>query len=471
MNMKFLAHRDRAWRAALALVLVGGLAPLSAALAQPSIVSTIPANAATGVSPSAPVVFTFSTAMDTSLTTAQFFDTSGSSPAATASWSTDGTRMTNTPTPPFPNNDMVFWIVSGQDVAGNSLFQPSSGMFTTGSSGGGGGSGTNKITTFGVGTLWFFDQAGSGAPTPDPEISYSFEALTTLASNRTATSISLTLPTGAVTNLQSIPTKPEDFNLLEFGTNLASFQAAYPSGDYLFNVQAAVSNQTRTVTLPASLTQPSVPHAANFTAAQAVDATQPFTLDWDAFVASAATASIGLEISNPHTGQMLFSNGFPATATSALIPAGTLQAGSNYSATLTFDNVLGSTNATDATVAFRATLTRFTVTTTGGGATGTLVLTNAAWSAGTFSFDVASPPGQTFTVEYLHHFAGWQLDHAAGDQQPRWPGEDHRSASCRKPLSLLPGRDSVKAATSSGGPLTPALSPFGRGEAEASAVS
>ena len=40
--------------------------------AQPVIVSTVPANGASGVSPSAAVVFTFSEQMDTALTVAQF---------------------------------------------------------------------------------------------------------------------------------------------------------------------------------------------------------------------------------------------------------------------------------------------------------------------------------------------------------------------------------------------------------------
>ncbi|MEJ0091378.1 MAG: Ig-like domain-containing protein [Limisphaerales bacterium] len=46
------------------------------ALAQPTIISTIPASGATGVSPVAAVVFTFSTAMDADadVTFAQFYD-------------------------------------------------------------------------------------------------------------------------------------------------------------------------------------------------------------------------------------------------------------------------------------------------------------------------------------------------------------------------------------------------------------
>src|ERR1700757_361016 len=44
----------------------------SPAQAQPTIISSVPPLLATGVSPSAPVIFTFSAAMDTNATSAQF---------------------------------------------------------------------------------------------------------------------------------------------------------------------------------------------------------------------------------------------------------------------------------------------------------------------------------------------------------------------------------------------------------------
>jgi len=87
--------------------------------AQPTVVSTVPANMATGVSPVAPVVITFSTAMDTNATTAEFLAGISYPPVSltmTVTWSPDQSRMTNTPTPTFPINTMIMWSVDGQDT-------------------------------------------------------------------------------------------------------------------------------------------------------------------------------------------------------------------------------------------------------------------------------------------------------------------------------------------------------------------
>ena len=56
------------------LLLAGWLSSSLWAHAQPTIVSVVPTNMATGVSCTAPVVITFSEAMDTNVTAAQFMD-------------------------------------------------------------------------------------------------------------------------------------------------------------------------------------------------------------------------------------------------------------------------------------------------------------------------------------------------------------------------------------------------------------
>jgi hypothetical protein len=114
--------------------LIALLASLVAAQGQPTIVSVVPTNGATGVSGDAPVVFTFSTAMDTAATVALFYSESGlvlTSP----SWSADGTRMTNTPSSSFPGNSTITWLVMGQSTQGAMLGGTTTGSFTTGSGG------------------------------------------------------------------------------------------------------------------------------------------------------------------------------------------------------------------------------------------------------------------------------------------------------------------------------------------------
>jgi hypothetical protein len=92
-------------------------------------------------------------------------------------------------------------------------------------------------------------------------------------------------------------------------------------------------------------------------------------------------------------------NALNGTATSVVIPAGTLQAATNYLAAVTFFRLIANSNTTYVTEAFRATTTMVTLSTSSG-ATVPLVLTNATWTSGVFSFDVTSAAGQTLTVEY-----------------------------------------------------------------------
>ena len=371
--------------------------------AQPVIVSTVPANGASGVSPSAAVVFTFSEQMDTVLTFAQFFD--ASSPftplPVNSSWSANDTVLTCTPSPPFPSGKFIVWTVEGESLIGDPLEGETSGFFTTGSGGTGTGSGTNRISAFSIAKLHFYQQTSANAPALDPDVPYLFGASTLLASNRTANSVSLGFPTGASTNLSQDFAHPESFFLAVLHSNLATFNTTVPAGNYLFNVVAPNSNQQVTVNLPASMVHPNAPRIANFAAAQAVNASQPFQLSWDAFQGGTAndhiSVSIGDTFETPAAGLPGALNG---TATSVTIPAGTLQPNSNYTANLTFYRFTGTSNASYTTSASLSTTTEFPLVTSGGGGTGPLILTNAVLATGVFRFNVLSSPGQTFAVEY-----------------------------------------------------------------------
>lgn len=122
------------------LALVAFLALPAAVCGQTIVTSSVPTNGATNVSLSAPVVLTFSAAMNTAITTAQFINSSVPPPntlTVTRTWSADGTRLTNTPNPPFPANKVISWLATGQDTLGRPLGVPFSGVFMTGGGGGG----------------------------------------------------------------------------------------------------------------------------------------------------------------------------------------------------------------------------------------------------------------------------------------------------------------------------------------------
>lgn len=382
------------------LILTWALMFALTAGAEPTITSPPPAD---GVSPSAPLVFTFSEAMNPALTQIDFFDfTTFETWNTTPVWSSGNTVLTCTPTPAFIAGHQIVWSASGESALGDPLGGTPGGVFTPGS---GTGSGANAITVFSVGKVHHYNQTSSGAPTLDPATPYGFSGMTALASNRTASSVNLTLPTGSVSNLFHLPPPQAEIFLLPVShTSLSTYDATFPAGNYTFFVQATASNQTVVVNLPstASLPQPGVPHLTNYPAAQAVNPNQPFVLGWDAFPGGAATNYIFVEIGtnsayrSPDPGMP---GALPGTARTFTIPAGILQPNTSYFSRVGFYNFAGATNASYAAAAYRATFTEFSLVTIG---TSPLVLTNANWSAGGFSFDVLCTNGQTVTIEYTN---------------------------------------------------------------------
>jgi hypothetical protein len=383
------------------LAIVFFLASLHLALAQPTIISTIPSNGATGVATNAAVVFTFSTAMDTTATTAQFFDVTASfTPASVIPvWSMGDTVLTCTPSPAFSINHNIEWIVSGQDTIGNPLGGVPVGSFTTGSGGGGGSLNTNAVTTFVVGKSWNYDQTNASAPSLDPIVPYLFNGATSLASNRTATSVTLTLPTAGVSNLVNLVYSWDYVLPGAYNTNLTTFNATFPAGNYVFNVHSNAANQQVTVNLP-NYAQPNAPHVSNYAAAQTINPSLPFTLTWDAFTGGGSTDYVSVVIGTLfQTGGFGQTNALHGTATSVTIPANTLSASSNYNASLAFYHAVITTNGNYVTEAFVASYTSFTIATAGSSAAAP-VLANAAWSGGVFGFNILTSPGQMVTVIY-----------------------------------------------------------------------
>ncbi|NOS71786.1 MAG: hypothetical protein HOP33_17890 [Verrucomicrobia bacterium] len=381
---------------------------LQAAQANPTIISPLPAN---GASPSAAFVFVFSEPMDTAFTGVDFINIVYFTNFTTSDvWSGGNTILTCTPSPAFPANQLIVWSAFGQNPNGDPLDEPTGGFFTTGGGSGGGGSGTNAITTFSVGKVHHYQQTSAGAPTLDPTTPYGFSGVTSLSSNRTATTATLTTPTTAVYNLFHLPPPSAEIFLLSTNiTSLSTFDAAFPAGNYSFFVQAATSNQTVVVNLPTtnSMAQPNAPHLTNYLAAQLVNPNQAFVLGWDAFPGGTAAdyidVDVGSEFGSPNPGLPGALTGAARTFT---IPAGTLLPNTTYSSQVGFFRFVGATNANYVTAAYRATYTEFSLITTG---SGQLVLTNASWTPGTFSFDVLCSPGQV-TVEYRTNLATgvWQ---------------------------------------------------------------
>lgn len=379
------------------------LASLGQALGQPTIVSTVPAKGATGISPTGLVVFTFSTSMDTNRTTVQFYTSIPTPPysytyAMSNSWNATSNVLTCLPVSAFMVPAQIVWTVTGFDPSGNRLAGTKVGYFFT-SETVGGGSGTNAFSTFVIGRADLYGQAGNAQPTPNVVEPYIYLATTTLASNRTTTGITLTFPSSGVSNLVQNPGAPENWTFGGYMTNEATLETNFPPGNYTFTVNATASNETVVVPFPASLVQPNAPHLANSVAAQAVDSSQPFTLQWDAFVGGTATDYIVAVLTTNWQSPNIGSPGaLDGTATSVTVPAGTLAPGTTYSASIGFSHAVLATNGTDATYVYRASVTQFVLITKPATVTAPPVVTNAGWTGGVFGFDLLTASGQTVTV-------------------------------------------------------------------------
>lgn len=259
--------------------------------------------------------------------------------------------------------------------------------------------GTNATTAFVIGKSYLNLQNSAGAPTTNPFPTSSFIASTSLSSNQSANTVSLTLASGGTSNLLYTIVNPGEYLFIDNETNRAQFESIFPEGDYVFDARAVSSNEQVTVTLPASMPQPNAPHVSNFDAAQSMNPSQDFTVNWDPFMGGTAADLVFLSV-----GYNAFQTPSPGTngalnglATSATIPAGTLVPNSNYVAQLSFFHVTGTSNATYTTGAYRVTVTQFHINTSGTGSPAPLI-SNPIWSGGAFSFDVATSPGIALKV-------------------------------------------------------------------------
>ena len=395
---------------AVACLLLGGWA----AQAAPTILSTVPANMASGVSPTAAIVFTFSEAMNPSATTVEVLDTAPPYPYLTTSsaWSGGNKVLTCSPAPSWPVGHMIIWMVTGENPSGTTLGDPTEGMFTTAATST--GCDTNaSMLSFTVAKGWIYEQASTSTPVLNTSSPYCFLACMSLPCPRNATNVSLQWLAEPPHNMTFSPI-PGHLTLTDCSyANQATFEAAYPPADYTFNVQSTSSNQQVTVNLPSGLTQPAAPHLTNFLAAQSINPAQPFVLGWDAFPGGTTADCIYVEIyggvfQTPALGMAGALNG---TATSVVIPAGPFEPNGHYSGCVSFYHYQMVTNgASHISLAYRGSTTEFSLS-TGDGSAYCPVVTNAGWeAAGVFKFEVACPISQPLVAEWSTnlHASQWQ---------------------------------------------------------------
>lgn len=214
------------------------------------------------------------------------------------------------------------------------------------------------VELFGVHKGQDYLQAGTGAPTLT---NFFFTAFARAKSFNTLVHAAVR-PVGGPDRPMAVG---HDFDFYNFWSatdvypTQGALDAVHPDTNYTVTLNTVNDGP---VALTFSLTgglYPNAPHIANYAAAQRVRADADFSLQWDAFSGGAAGDHIRVEIEDvsrnnnvPETGsplgERIFRTGDPrdvasldGTATSVVIPAGTLFPGHNYRARVRFTKLTG----------------------------------------------------------------------------------------------------------------------------------
>ena len=386
----------------------------------PFLFFTNPANGAAGVATGATVTFNFSEPMDPDFIAIEW-SANLQADGFTYSWLPNGQALVATYAAGFPEDAQITWRLNPdteeesnfRDLAGNILppavFQ---GSFSTGEGDpclGGGETSDDGVLS--IGKTLSFVQTTDANPVPDPEALPSFSAFFRPEVGTTASSVTLNLPGGENQDLTDVLgmfyTLSEDFD------SAAQLEAAYEEGTY--SLTANTSAGTKSLNLAVGSTADvSIPKISNLVDLKTMDPSSDFTLRFSAFPNPGEFDSIFISISGDDTNffapDLCHDRELPNTATSLVIPAGTLKAGGVYSGSITFSRLTDSDSSLEnyfgsATVSAQ---TNFEFTLGAGPEPAAPV-----WSApvlkpdGTVEFTVTGEAGRTFFIETANDLGEW----------------------------------------------------------------
>lgn len=187
-----------------------------------------------------------------------------------------------------------------------------------------------------------------------------------------------------------------------FGNGTYGFQVTTVDLDFFFGQLSLTGNQ-----------YPTIPQFLNFASLQSINASADLTLQWVPFQNGTANDYIWITLDGS-TGTVFDSDnsgGLDGTATSVVVPAGTLKPGESYDAYMHFSRFtdLQSSGALGFAVYARET---YSTIKTSGGATVVVNITGASMAANKdFQVQVSGTPNATFVLEGTTNFGGWtQID-------------------------------------------------------------
>ncbi len=387
----------------------------------PVLVSSTPTIGAANVATDTAVVFVFSEAMQPAVDVVWIANGSPLDGAGFQyAWSGDARTLTCTRTGGFPATTMVAWAVrSGfRDLAGNPVDEEgTAGFFTTGTGSGGGDCDEDPFNSdgvFGLNKVVGYRQATTDAPVLDAQFPPSFSAIFRAPAGFSAEGAQFTAPGKTAQALT-----PAFGGLFFFNGGAidpASLDAAFPAGTYSASVtETGGGVRNLSGALPASA--PPVPRVSNFAAAQSVDPTQPFALQWNAFTGAGASDYLSIEISEVDGDTVYMAPDpcenivLPVSATQVVIPANTLVAGRSYEGRLGFFRLTQGTPQGNPPITLNLGLlssTVFPIRTGGGVAPEAPTLSNIRLgAAGALAFDITGTPNSTVVLESSTDLRVW----------------------------------------------------------------
>ncbi len=296
-----------------------------------------------GVNVRSTVAFRFSEKMQSSVAGGIQWTGTGINPANFVyTWSTDQTVLFATYTPGFPTSTTISWELnpspSGstvlKDLAGNALPGGNMGHFETSSQP---ATSEPDVELFTIAKFQYYRQTGA---TPEAE-GFAAEIASDLTSLNAIKLAALQFPSGNSFNFEGA----EFGNYLDVESSYTSktdMDRFFPSsGTYTVNLTTAHDGvKSVSLSLPAD-DYPVTPTVSNLGSLQAINASQPFTINWNSFTSPGANGMIWVEIENEQ-GRTIYESpdegpgALTSSSTSITIPAGTLAPGRKYEVTLVF---------------------------------------------------------------------------------------------------------------------------------------
>jgi hypothetical protein len=240
------------------------------------------------------------------------------------------------------------------------------------------------VTSYFVGQGMIYQQSSAAAPVP---VAFTPAEFVARVIGDAASVDNATVTTPSIV----FPSVPLDLvgNYAQFAAqaDLASVQLFGPNGTYSFVLD---NGTTAPLNFSAGSFPTAVPQVLNFDAAQNVDPSAPFTVNFTPFTGAGANDFFEFEILNSDNSFLFQKAG---TGTSVTIPAGTLTAGDSYQANLVFvhgvsANTTSIPGATGTAGYYNE--TQFSVSTTGSGGGG--------GTTGGGTGDDTTPPALLFTT-------------------------------------------------------------------------